>query len=86
MRQLETNSFTIEGNDLEKVRADVRAAVPPGWELTDAPMVMGKGFTTFTSSATMARRDESTEIEADDMDALLAKVPEGWQLLSVRAL
>ncbi|EQM81796.1 MULTISPECIES: hypothetical protein [Microbacterium] len=30
------------------------------------------------------RRDGLREIEAENMDALIALVPEGWQLLSVR--
>lgn len=30
------------------------------------------------------RRDGEREIEADDMAALEAQVPEGWQVLSVR--
>lgn len=30
------------------------------------------------------RRDEPREIEGDDMAALESKVPEGWQMLSVR--
>jgi hypothetical protein len=86
IRPSEIREFTIEGDNLEQVRADVRAAVPSGWDLTDAPLEMGKGFTTFTSRAKMARRDEPTDIEADDLDALIAKVPDGYQLLSVRAV
>lgn len=30
------------------------------------------------------RRDGTQELEAENMDALQAKIPEGWQLLSVR--
>jgi len=37
------------------------------------------------SVGTYARRDQVTEIQADDLDALHAKVPEGWQLLNVRS-
>ncbi|WP_156138682.1 hypothetical protein [Microbacterium mangrovi] len=41
IRPSEVREFTIEGDDLEQVRADVRAAVPAGWDLTDAPIEMG---------------------------------------------
>ena len=37
-----------------------------------------------TAEATIVRRDGVSEIDADDMGALLAKVPEGFQLLNVR--
>lgn len=45
---------------------------------------MAKKDTTMTAEGTIAGRDGVTEIQADDMAALQAKVPEGYQLLSVR--
>ncbi|MCR2824488.1 hypothetical protein [Microbacterium sp. zg.Y909] len=45
---------------------------------------MTKGTITVTAVATIVRRDGGREIEADDMPALKAQVPEGWQLVHVR--
>lgn len=45
---------------------------------------MVKGAAVLKAVGTFARRDQVTEIQAEDMDALRAKVPEGWQLLNVR--
>lgn len=39
-----------------------------------------------TIEARWQRRDGIEEIEADDMAALAAKVPDGWQMLSVRSV
>lgn len=57
---------------------------PNGWELPSSPVTMPKGTNAMTAVATIARRDELREVEADDMAALEAKVPEGWQLVTVR--
>lgn len=46
---------------------------------------MIKGAAILKAKGTFHSRDRVEQIEADDMDALHAKVPEGWQLLSVRA-
>ncbi len=37
-------------------------------------------------TGTFARRDGAREIEASDMSALGAAVPEGWTLLHVRSV
>jgi hypothetical protein len=59
--------------------------VPDGYVLTDATVAMRKGTTRISAKGTY-RSTEIAEIEADDMAALRAKVPEGWMLISVRAL
>lgn len=71
------------------VQADLRDAlegqVPPGHELTDARVEMVKRSTELIGHGRY-RSIEVREIEADDMVALRAKVPEGWQLLNVRSV
>jgi hypothetical protein len=42
------------------------------------------GTTEFVTVGQFARRDGLTEIEADDIEALRAKVPQGFQLLNIR--
>ncbi|KJL49154.1 hypothetical protein RS84_00266 [Microbacterium hydrocarbonoxydans] len=50
----------------------------------NAPAEMVKGAALIETTGTFDRRDDVREIEAEDMDAMRAKVPEVWQLLSVR--
>ena len=45
---------------------------------------MVKGAQLIRATGMFAQRDELAEIEADDIAALKAKVPDGWILLSVR--
>lgn len=84
-RPIETHTVTVEGDDLEQLRKDLHAQTPPGFEVILAPVSMERGGAR-SITATWQRRDGITEIEADDRDALFAKVPEGHQLLSVRAV
>ena len=86
IRPVETRSVDVEGASLEALSAAVRAELTAGWVVTDIPAAMPKGSQLLTSTATMARRDGVEQIEADDMAALQARVPEGWQLLGVYAL
>ncbi|MDR7184906.1 hypothetical protein J2X85_001940 [Microbacterium trichothecenolyticum] len=85
IRPVETRTVDVEGASLEALSAAVRAELAAGWVVTDVPAAMPKGSQLLTSTATMARRDGVEQIEADDMAALQAKVPEGWQLLGVYA-
>ncbi|WP_426186546.1 hypothetical protein [Microbacterium sp. TWP3-1-2b2] len=85
MRPVETRSVDVEAADLAGVQTALSAQRPEGFDLVSAPVVMIKGAAILKAKGTFQSRDRIEQIEADDMDALLAKVPEGWQLLSVRA-
>jgi hypothetical protein len=84
MRPVETTSVAIEATDLADVQTQLEAQRPDGFDLISSPVEMIKGAAVLKAVGTFARRDQVTEIEADDMAALEAKVPEGWQLLNVR--
>jgi len=84
IRPIETQVFDVEGNSLEEIATQVRAKTPVGWECLSMPVAMVKGSTALTVRATIARRNGMRDIEADDMPSLRAKVPEGYELLSVR--
>ncbi|MEQ6898655.1 hypothetical protein [Microbacterium sp. KR10-403] len=83
IRPIETRELTVQAPSIDETRQQVRSEVPEGWDLTDAAATMPKASTMITLNAKMARRDGVEEIEAEDIAALRAKVPEGWQLLSV---
>lgn len=85
IRPVETRTVEVEGATLEALHAAATAQLPAGWVVTEVPAAMPKGSQLLTSTATLARRDGIELIEADDMAALHAKVPEGWQLLGVYA-
>lgn len=84
IRPVETRELTVESPSIDEARAEVDAQVPAGWVVTDAEATMAKASIMITLHAKLARRDGVRDIEAPDMDALRAQVPEGWQLLSVR--
>ncbi|MGN7861438.1 hypothetical protein ACTJI8_12730 [Microbacterium sp. 22303] len=84
IRPRETRTITVQGEELDEIQDLIRAQSPAGWETTSAPVTMAKKDTTMTAEGTIARRDGVTEIEADDMAALQAKIPDDYQLLSVR--
>ncbi|WP_243229192.1 hypothetical protein [Microbacterium sp. CIAB417] len=86
MRPVETTSVPVEAADLAGVQEQLAAHRPDGFDLISAPVEMIKGAAVLKAVGTFARRDQVTEIEADDMAALRAKVPEGWQLLNVRSV
>lgn len=83
MRPLNPRTVEVEGDSLEQVRERVAALTPAGYEATSMPVRMTNGTINLTATATLERRDGIEEITADDMTTLRAKVPEGWQLLSV---
>ena len=84
-RPVETTSVAVEGASLEEIQTQLDAHRPAGFDLISSPVEMIKGAAVLKSVGTYARRDQVTEIQADDLDALHAKVPEGWQLLNVRS-
>ncbi|GAA5198468.1 hypothetical protein [Microbacterium jejuense] len=86
IRPVETRTIEVEGDSLAALQAAVDAQLPDGWVATNVPAAMPKGSQLLTSTATITRMDGTQEIEADDMTALEAKVPDGWKLLSVREL
>jgi len=77
-------STDVTGTSLEDVQQQLEAQRPEGYELVNSPAEMIKGAALINTTGTYERRDDVREIEADDMAALEAKVPDGWQLLSVR--
>ncbi|MFT4260058.1 hypothetical protein [Microbacterium sp.] len=85
MRPVETTSVSVEGASLAEVQERLEAHRPAGFDLVSSPVEMIKGAAVLKAVGTFARRDQVTEIEAPDMAALRAKVPEGWQLLNVRS-
>ena len=84
VRPSETRSFELTGTSLADVKAQALAQTPPGWELASVPVRMEKGTTALTATATIVRRGDAREIEAETMEALRATIPEDWQLVSVR--
>lgn len=86
LRPTETRTVELEGESLADVAGKAAAETPAGWELLSAPVRMRKGSTILDATATIARRDQTREIEADDMTALRAKVPDGAQLVHVRSV
>ncbi len=84
IRPVESREITVEAQSLAEIHEKLAAQMPTGWQLSDAPVRMTKGTITVTAVATIVRRDGGREIEAEDMAALQAQVPEGWQLVYVR--
>ena len=68
----------------EEVAQLVAEQTPEGWLPTVIPVEMSKHETTLRSAATLARRDGLEEIQGADLADIKSKVPEGYQLLSVR--
>ena len=83
MRPVESRSVAVEAADLADVQVQLAAQRPEGFDLVSSPVEMIKGAAILKAVGTFARRDQVTEIEAEDMDSLRAKVPDGWQLLNV---
>ncbi|MFF2632917.1 hypothetical protein ACFVR6_08590 [Microbacterium sp. NPDC058021] len=86
IRPVETREIAVEGDSLAELHKKLTAQTPAGWELAEAPVRMTKGTVAVTAVGKFVRRDGAREIEADDMAALRAKVPAGWQLTNVRQI
>lgn len=86
IRPVETRAVEVQGASIAELTRTVEAQTPDGWEVTAIPVRMSKGSTVLSSTATIARRDGAREIDADTVDGLWAKVPDGWQLLSYRVV
>ncbi|GAA3762654.1 hypothetical protein GCM10022240_13970 [Microbacterium kribbense] len=84
IRPVDVRELTVQADSIQAAREQAQAQVPAGWVLTDAEATMAKASTTITLHAKIARRDGVEDIEAPDLAALQAKVPAGYQLLSVR--
>mgnify|MGYP001549719101 CR=1 FL=1 len=84
IRPRESRTVTVQGLELDEIQDLITAQSPAGWETAAAPVAMTKRDTILTAEATIVRRDGLREIEAEDLDALKALVPDGYQLLSVR--
>jgi hypothetical protein len=81
IRPVEKQTREVRGEGIAAIHEQLEA--PAGWELTQAHMGRQPGTTEFFTVGQFARRDEPTEIEADDREALRAKVPEGHELLAI---
>ncbi|WP_223628817.1 hypothetical protein [Microbacterium sp. EST19A] len=82
IRPAERQTATVEGTEIPELRSQLLAQAPAGWDMASAHVEMRPGGIRIVEGR-FQRRDEPTTIEADDMAALEAKVPEGWQMLSV---
>jgi len=71
IRPVETRTLDVPA-DVNDVGAAMTSMLPPGWEIQSP------------KDRTIVRVHGVEEIEAEDMQTLEGKVPEGWQLLSVR--
>lgn len=85
IRPRETTTVDVQGHSLAEVHDVLEQQTPAGFELTDAPVRMSNGTTLLAAAGTFARRDGARDIEAADMTALRAQVPDGWILLHVRS-
>lgn len=83
IRRVESHTVEVAGTSLDEVYAQIESHAPEGFDLVSAPVRMLKGAQGIQATARFDRRDEIREISADDMGALQAQVPEGWQMLSV---
>lgn len=85
IRPIETVTIELVGESLEDLQQQIAAKTPHGFHIASAPARMIKGSTSIETTATFRRVDSEREIEAVDMDALAAQVPDGWRMLSVRS-
>jgi len=84
IRPTETRDLEAAGASLEAIASAFQAQVPEGWQLTHQSVTMPKGSSALTATGRMARWGELREVQAPDLDALHAAVPDGWALMSVR--
>lgn len=83
LRLIERHEAPAEGESVEAIHADLAAKCPPGFELVEALMKMGKTGGMITTTGIYMRRDQTQQIEAATLPELEALVPEGWQILHV---
>lgn len=83
IRPIESHTVELVGESLEDVYRQLAGHTPAGFDLVSAPARMLAGAEGIKTTARFDRRDGIREIEADDMAALEAMVPDGWQMLSV---
>lgn len=86
IRPIETLTITVQGEELDEIQELVQAQTPKGWEIVIAPVAMSKKDTILTCEATIARRDGIQEVTGADLDDIRANTPDGFQLISVRAV
>lgn len=86
VRPDESRTFEVQGYEFDEINDLIAEQTPAGWDLASAPVAMAKRDTVLTATATIVRRDGLQEIEAEDMDDVLSKVPEGYKLISVRSV
>ncbi|MEV7758359.1 hypothetical protein AB0O16_14525 [Microbacterium sp. NPDC089180] len=84
IRRVETRSVEVEAHSLAEAHDLLEAQCPPGFELANTPVTMGKGTTLLPAVGTFVRRDGARDIEAADRAALDAQIPDGWALITVR--
>ncbi|MCT1477018.1 hypothetical protein [Microbacterium sp. p3-SID336] len=84
IRPVGSMTAEVVGTSLADVNAQLLAQREPGYVLASAPVRMLKGEAKMEATGTFWRVDGVEQIEAEDMAALEAKVPEGWRMLSVR--
>ncbi|MFL1999510.1 hypothetical protein [Microbacterium sp. A1-JK] len=86
IRPVETRTFDVEGKSLDDIQEKLEALRPEGFDLVKSTAHPVKGTMLLSSVGTFARRDGAREIEADNRATLDAKVPDGYELLTLRAL
>lgn len=86
IRPTETVELQAKGDSLEAIAAALQVQIPDGWELVQQKVSMIKGSTMLTAVGRVSRWGEIREVEGDDMAGVRSRVPDGWQLLSVRSV
>lgn len=86
IRPTEPRTVEVKGESLADIQEKLEALRPEGFELVKSTAHPIKGTMMLSSVGTFARRDGAREIEADDRAALDAKVPDGYELLTIRVL
>jgi hypothetical protein len=83
IRPAEAITLTAEGTEIPELRTQLIDRAPAGWEMVSAHVEMKPGGIRIVEGK-FESREQPREIEADNMDELAAKVPDGWKMLSVR--
>jgi hypothetical protein len=83
IRPAEALTLTAQGTEIPDLRAQLIEEAPKGWELVSAHVEMRPGGIRIVEGK-FESRESPRDIEADTMDELAAKVPDGWRMLSVR--